>query len=218
LSNGSHVLQRVFAYASRSLLERGEDNTEPESKEVTIEAATSLRLPDILGELFDIDGAGALRVTPATDTIMVSSRTYDDSGAGTYGQLVPGLRASEVIRHFESGRLIGLAHSPDIATGFRSNIGLVSDCAEPMEVTIDLHHGNGQALGSISTRLPPFGVRQLNNVFSRVTGQEVTDGFAALATTTNRCSFLAYASVVDNRTNDPVLIPAMPWNPDAKWW
>jgi len=41
----------------------------------------------------------------------------------------------------------------------------------------------------------------------------VADGFAILSSPTPRCAFHAYASVVDNLTNDPILVPVKPWTP-----
>ncbi len=199
------------------LFKRGDTDHEPLSKALTLEASSSVRIPDVVSSLFSTSGSGALRITPSGGPVMVSSRTFDDGGEGTYGQLVPGLRSSDAIWNFESGRLIQLAHSPSLNTGFRTNMGLVNACSDPMHVTIDLHSGPGQHLGSLSVDLPPFGVEQLNNVFSQVTDSFVPDGFAVLATPTPQCSFYAYASVVDNRTNDPILVTAEPWHDDSQW-
>jgi hypothetical protein len=41
-----------------------------------------------------------------------------------------------------------------------------------------------------------------------VTSTDVPDGFAVLRTTTPGGAFLAFASVVDNRSGDPIFIPA----------
>jgi hypothetical protein len=41
-----------------------------------------------------------------------------------------------------------------------------------------------------------------------VTPVAITNGFALVSTTTPKGAFLAYASVVDNRSGDPVYIPA----------
>lgn len=59
-----------------------------------------------------------------------------------------------------------------------------------------------------------MGAVQLNRVFDRWTDEVVPDGFAVLSTPTPTCAFHAYASVVDNRTHDPILVPAKPWPSD----
>jgi hypothetical protein len=55
--------------------------------------------------------------------------------------------------------------------------------------------------------LEPFGFRQLNKIFKRVTDEDVDDGFAIVRTTTEGAAFFCYATVIDNRSGDPILIP-----------
>jgi PKD repeat protein len=189
------------------LLERDAANHDPDSSVVSVGEKQSIRLVDVVDDTFDTEGAGALRITPDQHGVMVSSRTYDDSGEGTYGQQVPGLRGVDAVWHFEEGRLIGLAHSPNRSSGFRTNIGLVSACARPMDIEIELFDGEGRPLGTTHTLLQANGVHQLNDVFRQMTDEVVTNGRAVVRTPTAQCSFYAYASVVDNGTNDPTLIP-----------
>jgi hypothetical protein len=195
------------------LLERDATNGQPRSLEFELDPASSRRLEDVVGDAFGFLGAAALGIRPDTGAVMVSSRTYDDADDGTYGQLVPGMRRSEAIWSFETGRLIQLRHSPWIGDGYRTNIGLVSLCDAPMEVAVDLFLGSGEWLATTNVALPPRGVTQLNNVFETWTDQPVDDGFAILSSVTPRCAFHAFASVVDNRTNDPILVPVKPWPP-----
>lgn len=195
------------------LVARDMPGIDPTRIEVTIGAASSLRLPDVLDTRFGFEGAGALTVDPGDGVIMVSSRTYADGTTGTYGQSVPGLRATDAIHGFETGRLIQLRHRPGLENGFRTNIGLVSRCRHEMEVVVDLHLGSGERVGAEIVVLPPQGAVQLNRVFDPWTDEFVSDGFAVLSTPTPRCAFFGYASVVDNRTHDPILVPARPWTP-----
>ncbi len=73
-------------------------------------------------------------------------------------------------------------------------------------LTVDLYTAAGVKLGSFSDSLPPYGYKQVDKVFERVTAQPVTDGYAIVRTTTAGGAFVAYASVVDNVTGDPVLV------------
>jgi hypothetical protein len=172
-----------------------------------------VRIADVLDTAFQFHGAAALEVRPDGEAVMVSSRTYDDEEDGTYGQLVPALSRTEAIWPFETGLIIQLAHSPSLDDGFRSNIGIVSRCDEPMEARVELFAGAGTELGSHTVPLPARGVTQLNNVFDDLVEETLDDAFAILSTSTPRCSFHAYGSVVDNRSNDPILIPVRPWTP-----
>jgi hypothetical protein len=193
------------------LIERNIPGHDPVRVETPIGATSSLRLADVLATHFDFAGAGVLTVRPDTGAVLVSSRTYADDATGTYGQRVPALRSTDAIQHFESGRLIQLRHNPGLANGFRTNIGLVSRCPDEMEVQVDLHLGSGELLGTETATLPPSGAVQLDRVFEGRTDDVVADGFAILSSPTPRCAFHAYASVIDNRTHDPILVPARPW-------
>jgi PKD repeat protein len=189
------------------LLERGTANIEPRTIQIDVGPQESVRLPDVLDTAFEFRGAAALAVEPSEGPLMVSSRTYDEAETGTYGQLVPAMGRIEALWPFESGRIIQLAHSPTLDEGFRTNIGVVSRCEDPMEVAVELFTGAGVALGTKRVQLSERGVVQLNNVFGDLTDEALDDAFAVLSTTTPRCSFHAYGSVVDNRSNDPILIP-----------
>jgi hypothetical protein len=195
------------------LLERGTANSEPRTIQIDVRPQTSVRLPDVLDAGFGFHGAAALTVEPSGGPLMVSSRTFDQSEAGTYGQLVPAMERIDAIWPFETGRIIQLAHSPSMDEGFRSNIGLVSRCDDPMEVAVELFTGAGVALGTKWVQLPTRGVTQLNNVFDDLVDESLDDAYAVLSTPTSSCSFHAYGSVVDNRSNDPILIPIRPQAP-----
>ena len=199
-------------HCALELVERGESGLAPEFVEITVGASSSVRLPDVIATRFGGRGAGSLTVRPDDSAVIVSSWTYADDPAGSYGQMVPGLRATDAIHGFETGRLIQLRHSPWLNGGFRTNLGFVARCPDEMEVDVRLHRGSGELLGTESVTLAPMGNAQLNNVFGPFTDEVLEDGYAVLTSPTPRCSFYAYASVVDNRTNDPILVPAVPWS------
>jgi PKD repeat protein len=200
-----------------SFFERGPDPAATVTRQVMVPPNGSALLPDVVGDLFAREGVGALRIASVPAGVLASSRTYDDAVDGTYGQSVPALGASDAVHAFESGRLMSLAHDPDRRSGVRTNIGLVSDCAEPMQVVVDLYRGERDPVTSFTTDLAAFGVTQLNDVLRGVVDEVVNDGFAIVSTPTVGCAFFAYASVVDNRSNDPMLVPAMPWHDEAGW-
>jgi PKD repeat protein len=204
LFNGSETEQTL----SLELLLRDQSGT-PAAEAATIELApgTATRIEDVLDSLFSTSGAGALWVTFEEQGIIVTSRTYTDSEQGTYGQQVPAYLTSQALLPLDRGRLIQLAHSPDGETGFRTNLGLVNDCSRWMSVRVDLYGDNGDLLGSRSYTLQPSTVRQINNVFAEVTTSPVSNGFAVVSSTTPGCRLYTYASVVENRSNDPIFIP-----------
>ena len=94
------------------------------------------------------------------------------------------------------------------SAGFRTNLGLVNASAVETTVTAELFRADGTRLGELSVTLRPFESVQRTEIFREVTADAVADGYVAVKTTTYGAAFFAYASVVDNRSNDPVYMPA----------
>jgi hypothetical protein len=140
--------------------------------------------------------------------VMATARTYNDASAGTYGQFIPGLAGATAATTGQQTRLIQLGHSATPGVGTRTNLGLVNTTATPTTVEVKLYTSDGTLLGTRSYALGAFGYLQDDGVFGKVTAADVADGFAVLRTVTPGGAFLAYASVIDNRSGDPVYVPA----------
>jgi formylglycine-generating enzyme required for sulfatase activity len=191
-----------------ALLESVTDNSDPEITTSTLTAGTSVRFGDVLDTVFETTGSAALRITPSTGTLIVTSRTYNDAESGTYGQFIPGLAEFQAIRTGDEARLPQLSYSSSGLEGFRTNIGFVNASSFAITAEMELYRGNGELLGVLSDQLLPYEYRQVNDAFSLVLSESMDDGYAVVRTTTAGGAFFAYASVVDNLSGDPVYIPA----------
>jgi len=105
--------------------------------------------------------------------------------------------------------LIQLTHNRSANSGFRTNIGLLNSTTAPLDLSIDLYASNGTKLGTVPVHLQALSFTQVDKVYEQITEGDVNDGFALVSTSTAGGSFLAYASVIDNRTGDPIYIPAV---------
>ena len=72
-----------------------------------------------------------------------------------------------------------------------------------------MHDGGGDLLGTLELTLRGNEYVQVTDAFDQVTSSSVDDGYAVVRTTTSGARFFGYASVVDNRSGDPVYLPAM---------
>ena len=194
-----------------ALLLRDVDNSNPGFEaQFSLDPGKSARYPDLLMTVFGISkGAAAVRVTPIDGQILVNSRTYNQLPTGTYGQFVPAIPRGQAIGWGQDARLIGLAHDPSLASGFRTNIGFVNLSPAPIRVEGDFYLGNGTYLGRKAYDLLPFEFIQIDKAFEQVTPALVDDGYVVVRTTTAGAKFLAYASVTDNVTGDPTYVPAI---------
>lgn len=193
-----------------ALLKHGTDNSSPVAQSFSLAPGRSVRYPDVVFERFAFTGKAALRVTVTAGSVMVTSRTYNDLGAaGAFGQLVPALTDSQAIAFGEDGRLIQLSHQPvTSAGGFRTNLGVVNATGSTIALSIALYRADRTPLGTVPITLRPYDYQQVDKIFERVTTTAVADGFAIVRTSTPGGRFFAFASVIDNRTSDPICIPA----------
>ena len=213
------------------LLKRDAANPAPQRRSLSLEGGRSVRYNDVLQSLFGFSGAATLRIDCPDGRLLASSRTYNFKTTGTFGQFIPAspildpipwetqaamldepnARAANLdagIGWGQEAYLIGLSQSATDTRGFRTNLGLVSTSKDVQVVRVDLYREDGTALGTVATTLRPFESKQLDKVFRTVTAQEVDGGFIVIRTETPGTFLVAYASVVDNASNDPIYVPA----------
>jgi hypothetical protein len=193
-----------------ALLETNRNNSSPRTAVFTVGPGESLRLEDILASAFAYGGTAALRITPLSGAVLIlTSRTYNLTDEGTYGQFLGGVTESQAIGDDEQGIMIQLSHHRGSSAGYRTNIGFLNCGASPITVHVELYSSDGTLLGALDYELGPSTHKQANKIFQEVAAADIDDGYAVVTTTTAGARFLAYASVVDNATGDPVYIPAV---------
>ncbi len=196
------------ATANIAYLRKNQDNSNPLNASLALPAGQQVFLADVFWSLLGRETAnGAIRVIASHPDVKITSRTYNAAGAeGTYGQFIPAQRTSPAVTASAPGALVQLQHDVD----FRTNIGMVNLGEDPVEVEILLYHADGTFYGTVTKNLRPLEMKQIDRIYESVTGQSVYSGFAIVNMLTSGGEVHAYASVVDNGSNDPVYIPAQP--------
>ncbi|MGV8038738.1 MAG: pre-peptidase C-terminal domain-containing protein [Thermoanaerobaculaceae bacterium] len=184
--------------------------TVPLTRTFTLERGRAVRYADVLREVFAFTGGAALRVVPATGEIAVSSRTYNQLPDRTFGQYTPAFAESGLTLTGREVRLLLLSHSPSRDQGFRTNLGLASTVSTPTTVEVSFRAPDGTELGRRSVDLRAYENTQLNDVLGALGAPATTGAYAAVVSHTPGARFLAYASVVDNRSSDPIFVAAEP--------
>jgi hypothetical protein len=224
-------IANVAATAQKYLLNftlTGTDGTQSgQSTTIQIDPGTQMSLNDILTTFFgagnDGNGAGGvLEIRPLTNnstgssfssgsTVSVqtvaSSKTYDVTTNGTFGQFIPAIPFSQFIANTSSGAAQSFISLQQIAqsAAFRTNLGIVEGAGEPANVLIHVYDNSGNQLAQIPLSLLPGEHQQINS-FLAVNNLNVTDGRIEVEVTSSTGKVTAYASVVDNQTNDPLLV------------
>jgi len=197
----------VSALYTVELLVGGQANLAPVSVSFELSPGHAVRYANALDSLFGAEGAGALRITSVSGDVIASARTSNAGGEGAHGQYIAGMDTATAAGAGQQRYLIQLQNDESA----RTNIGVVSACATPFQVFVRFFAADGTVLGDLWFEVEPFESLQINDVFSSFGGtkalDDVHDAFAVVSSSTIGAAFFAYASVVDNGTNDPIFVP-----------
>jgi hypothetical protein len=192
---------------------------------IQVDPGTQMALDDILTSFFGAgsDGSGAagvLEIRPLTTTstsstgsgtvsvqTVASSKTYNVTTNGTFGQFIPAIPFSQFIGKAADGAAKTFLSLQQIAqsSAYRTNFGLLEAAGEPADVLVHIFDNGGQELASLPMSLQAGEHKQLNG-FLATNGITVGDGRIEVEVTSSTGKVSAYASVVDNLTNDPLLV------------
>ncbi len=175
-------------------------------KTLTLPPGRSLHLDDVLWSLFGREGAATLTLTPVGGAITAQARTYAESPGGTYGQFIRAVPEDAAASTGDEVWLVGLKQAASDQEGYRSDLGLVNPSDLPVDLTVTVFNPQRTELGTRTYHLRPKESLQVTKVLTRVTMDEVPEAIARITTKTPNGRFLVYASVIDNRSNDPVYI------------
>ncbi len=191
-------------------LPRGQDNSEPvESEPVTFAPGQSRRWRNVLTELFGLqpDSLGALKMVASTDSVIGMSRTYNvpgDDAAGTFGQGMPAVRATEMITGTEPRRVIFLSEDSDS----RGNVGCVNGSRESVTISIGIFNAEGTLLATETMGLGPYSNDQVNRIFQ---DHAPVHGYVDVWADSDDAVYYCYGSLLDNQTSDPTtILPQVP--------
>lgn len=177
-----------------------------QTRTLVLQSKQSSTYSNALLDLFALSsGAGALGIrATSTGTIAdlrVSSRTFTGSAnGGTYGQAVPEVGDSDL---GATRYLTGLEASGN----FRTNIGVVNQTNTAANVALTLYASNGNVIGAttLTAAANNFQQSSLATLFPVLATRSET-GMTLRTIATSAGSVSVYASVVDNRTQDPIYL------------
>ena len=169
--------------------------------DLSLAAGEHRLLEDVVGALGG-EGSGSLAIV-SSSPILVSSRTYNQSATGTFGQYLDGVGSSSTMAAGSSVWLPQLQQNAE----FRTNIGLHNTGENPSRVRVHLRDAEGSLLESVQRTIEGGDRVQLQEPFDRIAGRTDIDAGYAVVEILTGDGLVAYASVIDNRTNDPTTVP-----------
>jgi uncharacterized repeat protein (TIGR01451 family) len=191
---------------------------------INIDPGSTIAFDDIVRNWFGIganndSSNGVLTVQPldatgkpdlsVTKAAAVSSRTFNTSAAGTLGQFIPAVPITNFISK-APGAVSVLALQQIAQTDtFHTNLGLVEASGKSASVLVSVFNGAGSKVLDLPVTLAAGEQRQLNGFLAN-SGITLTNGHIEVQATSGEGKVTAYASVIDNRTTDPLLVSGVP--------
>ncbi len=179
----------------------------------TIEPKKLAIFNDIVKNTFGLSHiVGGIQIVSNGNSIS-TARTYNRTELGTYGQFVKGYDVSSAIgkdssyfvRQNEVGHIFHLINS----ISFRTNVGFMEVKGEPVEALINIYDNENNLLGSGSYNLQPKGFLQVNDIFNNLGISGFKSSARAEIKINGDGALFAYASVVDNYSNDAIFVPLL---------
>gem|GEM_PF-2317949 len=142
----------------------------------------------------------------------VAARTYNlDVSGGTFGQNVFVFKSKDLIIEGSRGFIAGVAVSATHDDGFRTNLGLLNtNDGEWSQLRLTVLNEEGDVTGDVVDLWLAPGELKAFNLADRLNLPEVDMDASVVIEVLSGGPIGAYASTIDNRTQDPILIPAVP--------
>ncbi|HEY0371175.1 MAG TPA: PKD domain-containing protein [Thermoanaerobaculia bacterium] len=169
---------------------------------------------DFLGVLlqFQKDDQGPVIITTKNTTVppMIWTRTYNQSSNGTFGQFIPAIRIDSNAGGagaVAEGKyyLAGLRHDDR----YRTNLGFLNPNATAITATVTVFDDDHFAISQFTRTLQPFQLDPINTLRSLVPNLPTGRPFSLEIQVPAGNWLVAYASFVDNKSQDPVYLQAV---------
>ncbi len=166
----------------------------------------AVRIDDVVGSYFGrASSFGTVRAN-LPGNLVATSRTFTTSSNGTYGQFIMFTPAAEGFAPLAPGgaarELLHVEHSP----AFRTNGGAINTGGSDALIRFSLFDAAGLALGSTDRTVGPLQVIQFP--IDALTSSAFVDGRLEVQMLSGSRGAIAWVSVIDNVTGDPIFVPA----------
>jgi hypothetical protein len=215
----------TFTPSGESGITQGQQST------FSVEPGQTVALDDILRSWFGTGGGnafGSLEIRPLTQTSdatsgaafsglanftsFASSRTFNATSNGTFGQYIPAVPFANFIGSAAPGASRTVLSLQQIAQSqlYRTNLGLLEGSGQPASLLVRVFGADGQALTDFPVQLNGGQHLQLGSFLLQQGFNNLSDGRVEIEVLSEGGKVTAYASVIDNITNDPLLVSPVP--------
>ncbi|HET9424068.1 MAG TPA: hypothetical protein VFO55_01755 [Gemmatimonadaceae bacterium] len=184
-----------------------QSGAEPQVRTLTIAPGQVRQFDKTLASLFQTtNDGGAVHITTAEPAKLVATaRTYNDTGAGSYGQFISAVTIAETAG--VDSRPLQLLQIEE-SDRFRSNIGLTEVTGNEVTLEISVVPPDAKFTAVAEVTLKPNEFRQMGSLLASMGLDDTYNARVTVRAINGAGRVTAYASVIDMETNDPTYIPA----------
>ncbi len=172
--------------------------------QLRISPGQTLSLDDVVPTLFGTTGTGALEFHGDIEQILITSRTYNRGGEGTFGQFIGSAGPDGFAQ--SAGQRLHISQLQNTAS-FRTNVGMTNVSQQSGTVRVTVFDTAGVPIETKESALPPFGHLQVP-ILGGMGGVQTSAARAEVSVVAGEVVVAAYGSVVDNVSGDSIYIPA----------
>ncbi len=188
---------------------------------ITLAPGQSLRFEDVLGpggnifpgaaEEDTVLGYCRVEVAAGSAAPLVQAQTYTSGdGGGAYGQGVAAYGAAELLETGEVGHVAGISNAAEDGVGFRSNLGFLCTGSGNCVLGLTVYDASGTVLAQRNDVVIEPGKYIQSAVTTLLPDLAGQDVFGTLAVEVlGGGPVAAYATIVDNETNDGIFVPVL---------
>ena len=217
-ANDSHwqselTLHNTSASAVTATLRFHDGAGAQQATDVTINARSTVTIADVVATRFGRESAtGAIEISvpdAAANRIAITSRTFNASANGQFGQDIPAVNANDAAG---AGDVVVL-QAPSSASDARFNFGLYA--VTDAKVRWELVRADGTVAATTEKSYAAGTQLQFNQGIANLLGQTEQDNDAVHAVITGG-KVIAYGSAVQNASGDPSFVPGIRVRADIK--
>jgi hypothetical protein len=166
----------------------------------------ALRLQDVAGNLFGSAGAFGTVRADLPDGVVATSRTFTSTSSGTFGQFIPLQHAEEGSAPLSPGGPARQLLHVERSASFRTNLGAINTGGSDALLRFTLYDAAGTTRGTVERTIAPLQAVQFP--IDALSSDPLVAGRVEVQMISGSRGAIAWASVVDNVTGDPIFVPA----------
>jgi hypothetical protein len=177
------------------------------TRPLDMKAGETKQFDNVLRSLFDLtNSGGALFIdTGSASTLVATARTYNDTGNGTYGQYIPAVTLGETAAL--GSRPLQLLQVEE-SSRIRTNVGVTEVAGKPATLEVTVVPPNSKVEAKVQIDIAANEFKQYSQLLKSIGLGETYNARVTVRVIDGAGRVTAYASAIDQRTQDPTYIPA----------